>query len=192
MPDIANVLVGTGKLFLAPEGEALPDITGDTIVFGGAWLEMGFTEEGVEIEYTPEFFDAVVDQELSPVKKILTAEAVIVRTRLAEADLDRLSKAIAGAAFSTIAQASGQSGQDVIKIGGGAAVVKALAFEGKSPEGGFRIIFVHRAVSAEAVVQAYKKGEKTIFAVAFTALADVAKPAGEKLVTINDWTSAAL
>jgi len=41
-------------------------------------------------------------------------------------------------------------------------------------------------------VQAYKKGEKTIFAVAFAALADTAKAAGEKLVTINDWTQAAL
>lgn len=192
MPDVANILIGTGKLFLAPEGEPLPDITGDTITFAGNWLEMGFTEEGVEIEYTPEFFDAVVDQELTAVKKVLTAEAVVLRTRLAEADLDRLSKAIAGAAFSTIAQAAGQSAQDVVKIGGGTAAVKALAFEGKSPEGGFRIIFVHRAVSAEAVVQAYKKGEKTIFAVAFAALADTNKPAGEKLLTINDWTQAAL
>ena len=192
MGDVANVLVGIGKLYVGPEGEALPDITGDNITFAGNWVEVGFTEEGVDIEYTPEFFDAVVDQELSPVKKVLTAEAVIVRTRLSEADLDRLSKAIAGAAFSAIAQGSGQSAQDVVKIGGGTAVVKALAFEGTSPEGGFRVIFVHRAVSAEAVTQSYKKGEKTIFAVAFTALADTAKAAGEKLLTINDWTQAAL
>ena len=192
MSDIANILVGVAKLYVAPEGEAEPDITGDSITWGGNWAELGFSEDGVAAEYTPEFFDAVIDQALTPVKRVLTAESLILRIGLAEADLDRLSIAISGAAFSTIAQGSGQSAQDVIKIGGGAAVVKKLGFEGKSPEGGFRVMFVHRVNSIEAVAQSYKKGEKTIFPVAFAALADLAKAAGEQLCQINDWTQAAI
>lgn len=191
MSDIANILVGVAKLYIGPEGETEPDITGGSITWAGSWKEFGFSEDGVAVEYTPEFFDAVIDQALTPVKRVLTAESLIVRVGLAEADLDRLALAIAGAAFSQISAGSGQSGQDVVKIGGGAAVIKKLGFEGKSPEGGFRVMFVHRVNSIEAVAQSYKKGEKTIFPVAFAALADLSKAAGEQLCQINDWTEAA-
>jgi len=179
-------------LGLSEIGHALGD--GIPVIGLKTWdmSRSGDTDDGVSFEHGVEMFDAVIDQELSPVKKVTTAEALTVRTNLAEADLERLALAISGAAFSTIAAASAQSGQDVIKIGGGPLVVKALGFEGKSPEGGFRVIFVHRVVATEAVTKSYKKGEKTMYPVAFAALADVAKAAGEKLVTINDWTSAAL
>ena len=192
MGDIANVLIGIGELYIGPEGEALPDITGDSITWAGNWKKVGFTDDGVSFEHGVEHFEGVIDQELSAVKAVPTSEALTVRTNLAEADLERLALAIAGAAFSTIAQGSGQSAQDVIKIGGGPLVVKALGFEGKSPEGGFRVIFVHRVYATEAMTQSYKKGEKTMFPVAFKALADTAKAVGEKLATINDWTQAAL
>jgi hypothetical protein len=192
MGDIANVLIGIGELYSAPEGESLPDTTGDSITWAGNWKKVGFTDDGVSFEHGVEHFDAVIDQALSPVKKVPTAEAVTIRTNLAEADLERLALAISGAAFSTIAQGSGQSGQDVVKIGGGPLVVKALGFEGTSPAGGFRVIFVHRVVATEAMTQSYKKGEKTMFPVAFAALADLSKAVGEELVTVKDWKTAAL
>lgn len=196
MADTANILIGPGTIYTAPFGEAEPSLDVDTISWAGNWIEVGYTDGGIEVEYTPEVFEAFVDQELGPVRSKLTAEQFIIRVPIAEADLRNHNLAITGSTLTTQAAGGGKPAQDILKFGSGSLVEKALGVEAESPESqadgtqGWRAIFMHRAISLGTVTSAYRKAEKTMVPVEFRALVDDTKPLGERLGKFVDWTSA--
>ncbi len=197
MADVANILVGPGELYLAPVGTTPPDENDDILVWAG-WTNMGYTDGGVEVEYTPEIADHFVDQETGPVKSTLTSEQFIVRAPLAEVTLGNLNKAISASTFSTEAAASGVTGKDILTVGTGPLTEWALGFEADSPESaadgtqGFRLLVVWRVLSVSAIGQAYRKGEKTLFNAEFRANVESSKPKGERLFRLVDWTAVSL
>ena len=196
MGDVANIVVGPGELFLAPVGTAPPDEEQNILNWAG-WTNLGFTDGGLEVEYTPEAADHFVDQELGPVKTTLTAEQFVVRAPLAEATLQNLNKAISASTFSQVAAGGGITGKDILTVGTGPLTEFALGFEAESPESqadgtqGWRLLIVWRVLSVAAIGQAYRKGEKTLFPAEFRAQVESSKPKGERMFRLVDWTAAA-
>ena len=199
MPDATNVLVGAGVFYTSPVATAKPDEDADLLVWT-SWEDVGYTDGGVEMEYTPVFFDAVVDQTLPPVRTALTGEQLLVRVPMAEATLKNLSKAISASTFSTEAAGGGKTGKDILEFGNGTPTPVQLGFEGESPESqaskdagsdiGWRVAIFWKALSVGALAHAYRKAEKVIFPVEFRCLADDGKAAGKQLARIVDWTAA--
>lgn len=197
MGDVANIVVGPGELFLAAVGTTPPN-EDDNILNWAGWTNVGFTDGGIELEYTPEVADHFVDQELGPVKSTLTSEQFIVRAPLAESTLQNLNKAISASKLTTVAPASGVTGKDILVVGSGPITEFALGFEADSPEAqadgtqGWRLLIVWRVLSVSAIGKAYRKGEKTMIPAEFRAQVESSKPKGERLFRLVDWTAVSL
>lgn len=198
---VSNVLVGTGKLYIAPVGEAAPTLgPADTIDWtGGNWVYVGWLDGGVEFGYIPEYNDIKVDEFSAPIQKILNAENMTVKLSLAELFLDNLKEAISASLRTDTAPATMVPGTEELAIGDGTPQIVTLGFEGTppgvvaaDPPGVFRMVIVHRAVAQGEVGQAYTRGEKTMYPVEYGAMADVTQVAGKRLAIITDWEEAAL
>ena len=144
---IANVLVGVATLeFKYP--------------IGGAYLEVGYTEDGVRLEYTADTSDIEVEEETFPIERVITKETLAIVCNMAESSLTNIDKAVAG---SVLAGA-------VITIGGGAIKEMSIRLTGTNPAGGNRVVEIPLATAVGAVGMAYRKGEKTVVPVTFQAL----------------------
>src|SRR5882724_10685866 len=96
MGDVAEITVGPSQLFLAPIATALPTLTGALTDFG-AFDSPGFTQDGIEWDYTATWKDIMVDELMGPAKKILVAHKLIVTAKLAQTTLKNFAYAVAGA-----------------------------------------------------------------------------------------------
>lgn len=108
-----NVLVGYGDLFYAPHGTALPDFTVDTVTIGSDtayaptrlqdyfndeasgsnaadWTYAGATQDGVELNYTPDIGEVEVDQVKDAIILFNQLVSATMSTNLAEATLENL------------------------------------------------------------------------------------------------------
>ncbi len=160
---VANVLVGVASLwFKSPVGAS-------------DWVEVGYTEDGVTMEYTPSLADVQVEEESFPIQRVLTKEQLAITCNMAEASLSNMDKAMAGAVMAG----------NVLSLGGGMVKELAIRLIGKNPAGFNRTVDVALATAAGTVATPYKKGSKTVVPVTFQAL----KLAGSEVCTITDSTS---
>lgn len=195
MSNSANVIAGFGTLYLAPAGTALPTLTALPITWTG-FDQVGYTDDGVTFVYTPTFKDINVDEEMSPVRKLLVAEKLVIDVKMAETTLTNLLKAIAG---STLTEGATTS---TLKLGSAdqASLQEwILGFYGPAPgpnaggaagSAGNRVIIVYRVASIAAVTFKYQRQDKMIYNVQFEALADSTKSAGQRLCEIIDYNPA--
>ncbi|KKN50673.1 hypothetical protein LCGC14_0630220 [marine sediment metagenome] len=193
--DVQNILIGAGRFYTSPVGTTAPDENLNNLVWPGGWVEVGFTQGGIEFQYTPEVLDIEVDQELAPVKRILTGEELLVQVPVVEADLRNLKLAITASAFSQESAGSGITGKDILTFGSGTINEIQLGFEVESPESvadgtqGWRLALVWKAVSLGQVSHAYKKDEVTLIPIEFRAIVDSSKAKTERLARFVDWTA---
>lgn len=122
--------------------------------------EVGYTEDGVTMEYAAEQSDIVVHEETFPIGSALTAESLSVTCNMAEASLANLNNAMAGAVLLG----------SKITLGAGVNKTMNLQIVGTNPAGFLRAIHIPLAVAGGTVGMSYKKGEKTIVPVTFKAL----------------------
>lgn len=187
--DAENVLVGSGLLYVAPIGTALPDLTETPVTWPVGWVEVGYTEDGVEIQHAPTFKDIEVDEEMDPVKTVLTGNKMTVAAKLAEATLENMKYAIPGSTITTVAAGVSNVGSKTLKFGSPATVPEALVgFQGTSPEGFERVFIMYRGQQVGTMASSYKKADKVLVPVEFRGLADSSKPKGERLGFITDIT----
>jgi len=88
---IANVLTGVAVLSyrkIRPAGE--PDVD-------AALVEVGYTEDGVTIEYSVDAVDVEVEEETFPIKRVITKETVSITCNFAESSLINIARGVAGA-----------------------------------------------------------------------------------------------
>ena len=111
----ANIIVGAAAFFVTNQGQlvnelvngvqptgtvALPGaVTGqsykDTLSNGSVFRNVGYTNNGVDITFTPTFGDVTVDQLLDVAKLYKSGMQVTLKTSFAEATLENLLLAIA-------------------------------------------------------------------------------------------------
>jgi len=137
-----------------------PGGTAPAISLSSAFTEVGYTEDGVSMEYAAEQADVKVHEETFPIDVALTGESLSVTCNMAEASLTNLNNAMAGAALSG----------SIITIGDGTNKTMNLKIEGTNPAGYLRAIHIPKASAGGTVGFSYKKGEKTIVPVTFKAL----------------------
>jgi hypothetical protein len=178
MGTIANITVGPSQVFLAPAGAAEPTLTGHATDFGSAFTEPGFTQDGMEWDYTPTWKDIVVDELMGPAKKILVSHKLVISAKLAETTLQNLAYAIPGATF------DGTSG---LTIGSIEAPEFVLGWLGPAPNGKLRECLAYRVVSIAAVKAHYQRKDMVVYATQFECLADPTKLAPADLAIYKDF-----
>lgn len=153
MASTANVLVGVASL----------EIKYPT---GGAYVNVGYTEDGVTLEYSADTADIDVEEETFSIDRVITKETLSVTCNMAESSLDNINKAIAGSSLVgttiTIGPAAGSSIKEM-----------GIRIIGSPPAGASRTIEIPLATAVGSVGMAYKKGVKTIVPVTFQALKGV-------------------
>lgn len=185
----SNVLVGPAKIMVAAKGTTLPTLDGtqNPVVWPAGWNEVGYTDAGTELAYSPTIKDVKVDEEMAPVGKILDEEKAMLSASLAESTLTNLNKAIT-ASILTNTPADGTHAQiSRIDIGSGSITEVMVGFEGISPAGLQRIMVGYRAIGQANMKMGFKRVDKTVFPVEWGLLADSTKAVGKRLLAIVDF-----
>ena len=144
-----------GQAYAIEPGSATPGL-----VLSSPNVEIGYTEDGVTMEYTADEADIEVEEETFPIDRVITKETAAFTCNMAEASLFNMDKAMAGSVLSG----------NVITLGGGTNKLLNLTLEGLTPAGFKRTVYVPKAHATGAVGMPYKKGEKTVVPVTFQAL----------------------
>ena len=142
------------------------------IVLSAPFTEVGYTEDGVTMEYTADTADIEVEEETFPIDRVITKETCQVTCNMAESSLYNIDKAMAGSLLSG----------SILKLGAGTMKQITLQIRGTNPAGYTRAVLIPLCTATGAVGQSYKKGEKTVVPVTFQAL----KTTGNPAVTIVD------
>jgi hypothetical protein len=189
----ANIVVGAAKVFISKTAEpTIPtpvstDSYVDTVVAASTnWTDVGFTNNGLEIQFQPEFGEVRVDQILDVAKMFKSGMQVTLNTSFAEATLENLLVAIAGKSTDLNSAGTdttwGDDASAVLSLNGGALgecpVERGLIAVGPSggdcvtaaDSGQERVYVAYRVLSIDSVTLAAKRDEATTFDVSFRLL----------------------
>jgi hypothetical protein len=181
----ANIIVGAAALFTYEQGELsdvdLPDYTDnvsfrDTLSETPSFRNVGYTMNGLEVVFQPDFGEVQVDQVLDVAKLYKQGMQVNLNTAFAEATLENLLFAIAGpdSALTNV------DGNDTLNMSAGdigeCPVERGLVAVG--PGTGDcaigdeieRVYVAYRALSIENVTVSAKRDEPSMFEVSFRLL----------------------
>lgn len=186
-PDATQITAGSGLLYVAPLGTALPSV--DThgeypIVWPDGWVAVGYTDAGIDVTYTPTVKELMVDEETAPVGDILTAEKFNIQAHLAEVTLANLNNAIAASTYTS------DPAHSDINLTAGSLPLKYTMVGVECPAPGTnkrRLILVQKAIAKSAVQMKIQRKDKVVVPVEF----DARKISGQPLFTIDDFTSTA-
>lgn len=194
-----NIIVGAAALYLsAQEGGSTPlpasPAAGTSFAAAleasAAWRHAGYTTEGLELAYEPDFTDIEVDQLLDSAKTFKTSMRASINTTIVESTLENLLVAW-GQTSGTLTSTTSDS---TIGIAAGALgdepVERSLAAVGPAPRlvGGQRrerLYYARRVLSVDSVSVAIRRDEATTFPVSFRLLPDSNFP-GSEYGTIRD------
>lgn len=189
-----NVIVGAAAVFVSKvdstesewgvSGPSLPMFAGggsakDVLEGSDDWRNPGYTTDGVEVSYEPDFGEVTVDQELDSVRMFKQGMSVSVNTTFSEATLENLVIAW-GQRSATL------NGDTNLEITGGELhddpVERALAFVGPAPRAAVgnakreRVYHLRRALQVESSAHSLARADATTIPVSFRCLPD-ANPA---------------
>lgn len=200
--DAGNIIVGAAQIYLAPVSTALPvpadESYATTLEDDVNWTSVGYTSNGLELAFAPEFGEVQVDQVLDVAKLFKSGMTVTMNTSFAETTLENLAIVLAdstgvvadavvkdkdeatagtdkweGVAASTAQAVNVSAGQL-----GDCPVEKALAAVGPGPgecgatEVSERVYTAFRVLSIENVTISAKRDEASMFDVSFRLLPD--------------------
>ncbi len=193
--DSAQIIVGAAAFFVSKVSEAAaPDyVSGEDYKVTVSddttnWRNVGYTSNGLELMFEPDFGEVQVDQLLDVAKLFKQGMKVSMKTSFAEATLENLLLAIAqkdadlvdhsegttpAVVGSEIDIKSGELGEyplerQIIAIGA-SEEAGSLAGTGTSSQ---RVYIAYRALSIESVTVSAKRDEATMFEVNFRLLPD--------------------
>ena len=181
----ANIIVGAAALFTYEQGELsdvdLPDYVDnvsfrDTLSDNSSFRNVGYTMNGLEVVFQPDFGEVQVDQVLDVAKLYKQGMQVNLNTAFAEATLENLLFSIAGAdsdltsvdGNDTLNMSAGDIGECPVERGlvavgpgtGDCAIGDELE----------RVYVAYRALSIENVTVSAKRDEPSMFEVSFRLL----------------------
>lgn len=122
-PVVANIVYGNAWIYRSTVAAAVPDESvALATTWGGSWVRVGFTDEGVTMTYEDERGESSPQEVLTPVKRWKQAESCSIETVLSELTPDYLDMVVAAGAVTTTAQASGQAAYQDYNVGGQAVL----------------------------------------------------------------------
>lgn len=149
-----------------------PGGTAPAMSLSSPYTDVGYTKDGVTLEYTADEADIEVEEETFPINRVITKETLAVTCNMSESSLENIANAMAGSELSG----------NILTLGDGVNKTMNLRITGVSPAGHLRSIEMPLVTATGAVGMSYKKGEETIVPITFQAL----KPATGKVCTIVD------
>ena len=202
-----NIIVGAAAVYISkkdstdptftsatPVGVPLPAFTANVTAVNALeadttnWRGMGYTSEGIEVSYEPDFGEVMVDQLLDAAKLFKQGMRVSVNTTLSEASLENLLVAWGQQSSTlnatTLTISSGALGDEPTE--------RSLAFVGPAPRtaGGVkqeRVYYVRRALQVETSAHSLSRSDATVFPVSFRLLPE-ASSSGSSYGTITERT----
>ena len=209
---VRNIIVGAAALFLSAGDSTVAGYTPPALPAGVAgtsmattldatptapatnpWRHAGFTSEGLELAYEPDYGDVEVDQLLDSAKIFKTSMRVSLNTTLTEASLENLLVAWGQGATTrttttteeTLGIAAGSLGDEPVE--------RSLVAVGPGPRTAAnarreRLYHARRVLSVEATSFALRRSEATVFPVSFRLLPDPTAAAGQEYGIIRDRT----
>jgi hypothetical protein len=181
----ANIIVGAAALFTYEEGElndgALPAYVDevsyrDTLTSNASYRNVGYTMNGLEIVFQPDFGEVQVDQLLDVAKLYKQGMQVNLNTAFAESTLENLLFAVAAkdsdltnvAGNPTMNLSAGDIGECPVERG----LVAVGPGTGDCAIGDQieRVYVAYRALSIENVTVSARRDEPTMFEVSFRLL----------------------
>ena len=190
-----NIIVGAGALYigqttdtefteldLAKSGATFADsdsFQNPTNVNSTNWASVGYTSEGAELSFEPDYGEVQVDQLLDVAKIFKQGQRVMLKTTLTEATLENLLVTVGGKAGDL---ETSTSDIQVFNINGGslgyAPIERSLCLVGPGPDskktsskGVERVYVAYRALSMDTVTVGVRRNEATVFPASFRLLA---------------------
>jgi len=180
-----NIIVGAAALFTHEAGvltdAALPayvdDVSFKTTLSGDAdFRNVGYTMNGLEIQFQPDFGEVAVDQVLDVAKLFKQGMQVNLNTTFAESTLENLLFALAGkdsdlstvSGNPTLNLSAGDIGECPVERG--LVAVGPGTGECAASDELERVYVAYRALSIESVTVSAKRDEATMFEVSFRLL----------------------
>lgn len=186
--DSKNVIVGAAGVYISANDSsswtsapALPAFTAQqraSVAFAGAsanWRNVGFTKDGVEVQYAPTYGEVEVDQLLDSAKLFRQQLKVTCLTNLVEATLENLL-----VAWGQVTNAGATSVDILPGTLGDQPVERALSFVGSAPtqpsnQKNERVYYVTRAIVDQSTNHMLRRNEATTFPIAFRLLPDTSQ-----------------
>lgn len=202
-----NIIVGAGVLYIGADTDekAITDIPKSPATYAAndagtyqnpsnvndtKWDHVGYTSEGVDFSFEPDYGEVQVDQLLDVAKIYKQGQKVMVKTTLTEATLENFLVVLGGKGTdlnATSTHASSKGKTTILDLNGGALgyapVERSILIVGPGPEkllesastpnGGTvveRMYIGYRALSMETVSVGIKRNEATVFPVTFRLL----------------------
>jgi hypothetical protein len=201
-----NIIVGAGVLYIGKDAGVEYDETeiakapntlasttnSDTFtdpakVDDANWRHVGYTSEGAEMSFEPDYGEVQVDQLLDVAKIFKQGQRVMLNTTFTEATLENFLVAIGGKDEDRTGGSNGNNGaQETVFLNGGALgyspVERSVLVVGPGPDsktavGGAaagkkveRLYVAYRALSMETVTLGVRRNEATVFPVSFRLL----------------------
>jgi hypothetical protein len=212
--EVRNIIVGAAQVFIskgdstdtANYKKVMPvfgsTAAGDYLTSTGTadWRNVGYTSEGFEISYEPQYGEVEVDQLLDSARIFKTQLRVMLRTSMSEGTLQNVRTAFgqsnasqvntvyntasttsAASAYGGTLNADG-SGNNVLQLAAGALgeapVERSLIAVGPGPTTAAattkteRIYLARRVLSMETVSHALRRNEASVYPVTFRCLPD--------------------
>ena len=178
-----NIIVGAAALFTHEDGvlteAAMPAYVAGTsykttLSNDSDFRNVGYTMNGLEIQFQPDFGEVAVDQVLDVAKLFKQGMQVNLNTTFAESTLENLLFAIAGK-DADLASVSGNptlnlSAGDIGDVPVERGLVAVGPGTGDATENIERVYVAYRALSIESVSVSAKRDEATMFEVSFRLL----------------------
>jgi hypothetical protein len=197
-----NIIVGAGAVYLGAttgteyDENDIPEVAATIEADGAAgtyqnpdnvkaanWESVGYTSEGVDLSFEPDYGEVQVDQLLDVAKIFKQGQRVMLNTSFTEGTLENLLIAIGGKGTDLNAQtSSGTNKIQKFEINGGALgytpVERSILVVGPAPEElvtgtsklAERIYLGYRALSMDTVGVGIKRDAATVFPVSFRLL----------------------
>ena len=205
-----NIIVGAAAFFIADTtltpgtlpslsaGSAATQSFRETLTANASYDNVGYTMNGLELQFQPNFGEVQVDQVLDVAKLYKQGMTVSLRTAFAEATLENLLIALAygsskltGTKNSAAGQALDLSAGDLGECPVERGIVAVGPGTGDCAESAYieRVYSAYRALSIENVTVSAKRDEASMFEVSFRLLPEDASGSYGKIVD-RTWTPA--
>jgi hypothetical protein len=155
-----NVLYGLGLVFTAPLNTALPsdqNLGVGSSWTGGGWSYIGATDAGVTLTWTPSVVDISIEEQPTPVAKIVDKATFEVSFNFSEETLTNLNVAYGAAgSIAVTAPGAGQPGKSVLSMSLNFPTL-ACAVIGKNQFGFARVLSIPGVMSSGTVATSYRR-----------------------------------
>jgi hypothetical protein len=155
-----NVLYGTGILFTATVGTAVPsdqNLGVGTSWTGLGWAYVGATEAGVTVTFNPSTQNITIEEQPTPVGVIVNTADLQVTCSLSEETLANVNLAWGnGGTIAVTSAGASQPGKSVLTLSTNFQAM-ACAVVGKNQLGFARVLTIPQVISAGQVQTAYRR-----------------------------------